>query len=415
MELLYNLFIQLYFYIAKVVAIYNPKAKKWVAGRKNIFEKLEQAFNNNTAKIIWLHCASLGEFEQGRTIIEQLKFQIPNSKFLITFFSASGYEIQKNYKDADWIFYLPIDTKSNAAQFYKIVNPSLIIFVKYEFWFHYITQAKNLNIPILLVSGVFRGNQPFFKWYGNLHRKMLQCFTHFFLQNQKSINLLHQLNITNNITLSGDTRFDRVVKIANEPYKNIDIENFIGIAKTIVAGSTWIEDDEELDHFANTNNHIKFIVAPHEISENRLQECLSLYKNAVLFSNIKLAPKNCNVLIIDNVGMLSKLYQYATITYVGGGFGGDGVHNVLEAAVYGKPVIFGPIYDKFIEATELENAEGAYVVEDALELEKIFNELLSNAILYNNYCINAKQYVLSKTGATNKIIEFIYANRLLTS
>jgi 3-deoxy-D-manno-octulosonic-acid transferase len=407
MKLVYNLFIQLYYYTAKAISYYNPKAKKWVNGRKNIFDELTKAFANNTCKVVWFHCASLGEFEQARPVIEALGRGKKETKILLTFFSPSGYEIQKKYAGANWVFYLPIDTKANAIQFYKIINPSLIVFVKYEFWYHYITQAKQLNIPLLLISGVFRSSQPFFKWYGNLHKKMLQCFAHLFLQNQESVNLLCFINIKNNVTLCGDTRFDRVVEIASKKVNFIDIENFIGNAKTIVAGSTWAEDDRELHHFANNNTHIKFIVAPHEISENRLQQCLKMYNNAVLYSNIKNAKNNCNVVIIDNVGMLSKLYSYATITFVGGGFGANGVHNVLEAAVYAKPIIFGYIYHKYIEAEELKNTQAACVVKNTLDLENVINTLLNDENKYNLFCNNAKKYVLNNTGATSKIIEYI--------
>ncbi len=419
---LYNIFIQFYAFAARVLSISNSKAKKWVDGRKNIFDELAKAFNGNTSKVIWVHCSSLGEFEQARPVIEQLgirnkelgtRNEKRETKILLTFFSPSGYEVQKKYDKADWIFYLPLDTKNNVEQFYKIVNPSLIVFVKYEFWYHYFTTAHRLNIPLILVSGVFRSKQPFFKWYGGLHKKMLQCVTHFFLQNQDSANLLASININKNVTVCGDTRFDRVLQIASNALPVSSIEKFIGNSKVLVAGSTWTEDDEEIDHFANTNSDIKFIIAPHEINEDRLNECLKLYKNAVLFSNINNATDNPNVVIIDNVGMLSKLYSYATVSFVGGGFGGDGVHNVLEPAVYGKPVIFGPVYDKYIEAVELIEAGGGIVIESALEFETEMKELLDNKDLYNDCCKKSKEYVLSKTGATNTIINYLVAHNLI--
>lgn len=394
------------------MSFYNIKARQFVIGRKNIFTQLQQSLAHNTHKIIWFHCASLGEFEQARPIIEQLKATAPQYKILLTFFSPSGYEIQKNYHQADYVFYLPKDTQQNAQHFLAIVKPSLIIYIKYEFWYHYITQAQQLHIPLILTSAIFRSNQPFFKWYGNLHQQMLKCFTQIFVQDNSSAQLLQKIGMEKNVVVCGDTRFDRVVEIANQEINIPAIEQFIGNSTTIVAGSTWTEDDEELDHFANTNTHIKFIIAPHEIDNDRLQECLHLYKNACLYSNINNASDTCNVVIIDNIGMLSKLYSYATISYVGGGFAGDGVHNVLEAAVYGKPVIFGPIYDKFIEAQELENAQGACVVENALELEKTINQLLNNKTLYAHYCINAKNYVAQKIGATQQIINYVYENLL---
>lgn len=417
MKLLYNTFIQSYILAARVLSLYNPKAKLWLNGRKDIFNDLQTAFANNTSPVIWMHCASLGEFEQGRTIIERLKAenikiagtdsQRAQPKFLITFFSPSGYEVQKNYEQADWVFYLPVDTAANAKRFFDIVQPSLVLFVKYEFWYHYLQQAKQRNIPLLLVSGIFRSSQPFFKWYGGLHREMLYCFTYFFVQNNEAELLLKSVHKKNNVAVCGDTRFDRVIEIAGHVKSYPAIENFIGNSRVIVAGSTWTEDDEELDHYANTHPEIKFIIAPHDIGIDRLQECLTLYKNSVLFSAIETATANTNVVIIDNIGMLSKLYRYASICLVGGGFGGDGVHNVLEAAVYGKPVIFGPVYDKYVEAVELVNCNGAMVVEDALELEEVLNEILSDENLLMSISNNAKQYVLGNAGATNKVVKYI--------
>ncbi len=413
MKLLYNLFIQLYTITARLIGTYNVKAKQWVKGREHIFEKLEIAFAQNHSKVIWMHCASLGEFEQGRPIIESLKQKFPKYKFLLTFFSPSGFEIHKDYPCADYIFYLPIDTKKNAKQFFDITKPSFIIYVKYEFWYYYLTEAKSRSIPLILVSAIFRNNQPFFKWYGKLHFEMLHCFTHLFVQNSESKSLLTTININKNVTVCGDTRFDRVTEITEHIYSFQEIENYIGNSKVIVAGSTWTEDDMELDHFANTHPEIKFIVAPHEINKDRLNECLSLYKHAVLYSQIELLNETINVLIIDNIGLLSKLYKYATICYIGGGFGGDGVHNVLEAAVYFKPVIFGPVYEKYLEATELIDRDGAFTVESAIELETTFNQLLTDQKFYQKTCKNAGEYVISKTGATNKIIDWIYTNRLL--
>lgn len=410
MVFLYNFFIRLYWLAAKVLSINNAKAKLWVDGRKNILNQIEVALQANTSKVVWMHCASLGEFEQGRPIIEELKKLNPQYKILITFFSPSGYEVQKNYAQANWIFYLPLDTKSNAIWFYNVVQPAIAIFVKYEFWYHYYTQAKRLNIPLILVSGIIRKSQPFFKFYGSLHRQMLHCIAHFFLQNQQSFQLLKSIHNTNNISVSGDTRFDRVGVISKEPFHNKTIEDFIGNSKVVVAGSTWTEDDEELDHFANQNQHIKFIVAPHDITVDRLNECKTLYKNSVLYSEInKTNCLNKNVLIIDNVGMLSSLYRYAHIAYVGGGFGANGVHNVLEAAVYHKPVVFGSEYEKYAEAIDLIDREGAFAIDNALELEQTLNELLTNKIIYEQASHNAGSYVATNMGATKIIVTYIVA------
>ncbi|MBS4044456.1 MAG: 3-deoxy-D-manno-octulosonic acid transferase [Chitinophagaceae bacterium] len=411
----YNLFIKFYAFAAFLLSFFNAKAKLWVEGRKQIIQKLQVAFTNNTHPVIWFHCASLGEFEQGRPLIEKLKIQYPKHKILITFFSPSGYEIQKEYQGADWIFYLPLDTVNNVKQFYEIVQPELIFFIKYEFWYHYIIEAKRRNIPLILVSGIFRMNQPFFKWYGSLHREMLSCFKHFFIQGQLSYNCLSIIYSKNNITICGDTRFDRVLEIAQTTYHNALIENFIGNDDVIVAGSTWRDDDLILDHFANTRAEIKFIIAPHEIHEERIEECLRYYKNAVLYSQLEHNTKKSNILIIDNVGMLNNLYRYATVTLVGGGFGGDGVHNVLEPAVFNKPVVIGPVYDKFREAVELVEQGGVLVVENALELEQLIGELLLKKDYAAAVGAIAGNYVRKNAGATDTIIDYVEANRLLTN
>lgn len=419
MKFLYDIFIICYPLIAKLIAAKNAKAKLWIDGRSQVFEQLKHAFANNNQPVIWMHCSSLGEFEQGRPVAEQLKQQYPNHKLLITFFSPSGYEVQKNYAGADLIFYLPMDNAANAAAFLNIVRPSLILFVKYEFWFYYLREAKQRNIPLLLISGIFRENQPFFKWYGSFHQQMLSCFTHVFVQNDKSKDLLQQIGFTESVSICGDTRFDRVLAIAQQFAPIAEIEQFVGNSQTIVAGSTWTEDDLELAHFVNTHTFIKSIVAPHDISKSRLDQCLNYYKNAILFSQWKTNAlhenANYNCLIIDNIGMLSKLYYYASICYVGGGFGNDGVHNVLEAAVYNKPVVFGPEFEKYIEATELLEAGGAFTINSAVDLETAFNEMLNDEVAYKKACNNAGNYVISKAGATNKIISFIYEKRLLTN
>ncbi len=418
MKVFYNIFIKLYPIIAKIISTKNTKAKLWIEGRKNLFAELEQTFQNNNKNIVWMHCSSLGEFEQGRPVLEKLKFLYPNYQFLLTFFSPSGYEVQKKYTHADWVFYLPMDSKQNAQQFLDIVQPQMVLFVKYEFWYYYLTEIKNRKIPLLLISGIFRKSQPFFKWYGNMYRAMLSCFTYIFVQDKSSAALLNNIGFTENISIAGDTRFDRVIEIANQLNGIEIIEQFIDKNITIVAGSTWLEDDEALDHFANTHPNIKFLIAPHQIEEERIQECLKLYKKSVLFSQFKNGNFNFsdyNVLIIDNVGMLSKLYKYATISFVGGAFGNDGVHNVLEAAVYGKPVVFGPEYDKYREAVELIENNGGISINNTLELEEIFEKLLSDNNFYREVASNAAKFVTSKSGATKKIVAYVYEKRLLTN
>lgn len=386
-------------------------------GRKDIFDQLRTIKQDK--KIIWVHCSSLGEFEQGRPLIEKLRQEFSNTRIILTFFSPSGYEVQKNYKGADYIFYLPLDSKQNAVKFFDIVNPALIVFIKYEFWFYYISEAKVRNVPLILASGIFRKSQPFFKWYGDFHRKMLQSISYFFVQDKKSVQLLNSVGISN-VSVTGDTRFDRVLEIANQFQPIEIIEKFCGSQPVIVAGSTWTEDDEELDHYANSNPHIRFIIVPHDISKNRIDECLRLYKNSVRFSefqqtSIQHPASSFNVLIIDNIGLLSKLYHYSTISYIGGGFGADGVHNILEAAVYGKPVVFGPVYEKYVEAVGLVDRGGAFSIENALQLEQQFNTLLNDESLYNKACIASKSFVHENAGATEKIINYIQEKRLFTT
>lgn len=377
--------------------------------------------NRDPAPRIWVHCSSLGEFEQGRPIIEALKASYPGYKILLTFFSPSGYEVQKDYKGADYIYYMPMDSFVTANRFYNAVQPRLVVFIKYEFWYFYLSEAAKRKIPLLLVSGVFRSTQPFFKTWGGFHRSMLRCFTHLFVQTKEAAELLKEIDITN-VSISGDTRFDRVLQIAANPTNYKAIDTFCTGKKVLVAGSTWTDDDEELDHYANARSDYRFIIAPHDIGEERLKECDTLYKCSMRYSvytkKIEAGEKinaAINTLIIDNIGMLKHLYAYATVCYVGGGFGGDGVHNVAEAAVYFKPVVFGPVYDKFVEAVGLVEEEGAFDVQDALELEQQLDELFTNQALYKKACNNAGNYIKTRAGATSQVMAYIQEKRLLTN
>ncbi len=414
----------------RVASVWNPKAKKWVAGRRNILaeinSKLIPPVAEQNEKPIWMHCASLGEFEQGRPLLEQLKIENPNKKIVLTFFSPSGYEVMKDYAGADHIFYLPMDSAANAQQFLDAVQPCLVLWVKYEYWFYYLTEIKRRNIPTLLVSGIFRDNQPFFKWYGEIWRKMLESFTHFFVQNEDSKQLLGELGFKDNITINGDTRFDRVLEIADNFTDIPHIASFCGDSPVIVAGSTWEEDEIELLHFVNVHPQIKFIIAPHEINKTNLQDVKEEFPKSIFYSELVAKEGTSqpidneqhttpNVLIIDNVGMLSRLYKYGTVTYIGGGFGADGVHNVLEAAVYGKPVVFGPVYEKFNEAIGLVEANGAISVDGPVSLEAALNSLLNNKEALQKMGEAAGKFVNENAGASKQIIQFIQVNRLLTS
>jgi 3-deoxy-D-manno-octulosonic-acid transferase len=419
---LYRIFIGIYPIAAWILGFVNPKAKQWHRGRIEIFKQIAAALASNTKPVIWMHCASLGEFEQGRPVLEGLQKKYPNYSILLTFFSPSGYEVHKNYSGADYIFYLPMDSAANARKFLNITKPSIALFVKYEFWHYYLTDLKKRQVPTILIAGIFRKDQLFFKWYGNFYKILLSCFTAFFVQDKSSQSLLHSIGINNEVHLGGDTRFDRVIEIANAFLPIDPIAHFCNNSLVLVAGSTWFQDDETIAHFEKTNPTIKFIIAPHDITHQRLQNCLGLYKNAVLYSDYinqlnrpGIAPQNFNTLIIDNVGMLSKLYHYATITFIGGGFGADGIHNCIEAAVHYKPVLFGPVYDKYIEASGLVDAGGAISIEDALDFESVANRLFSNEAERKKMGQIAGDFVQAHKGASEKIIHYIQKNRLLTS
>ena len=410
----------------RIASIWNPKAKKWLQGRKGLFASIDCEFRIPDSKLLWMHCASLGEFEQGRPLLEAIRNKNPGLKILLTFFSPSGYEATKDYKGVDHIFYLPMDSPSNAARFIDAIKPSLVLWVKYEYWFYYLDELKRRSIPLILVSGIFRKNQPFFRWYGGIWKKMLHCFTHFFVQNEASKTLLESINVNQGITINGDTRFDRVIEIANNFQPIPLIDEFCANAKVIVAGSTWEEDEVELLHYVKMNPQIKFILAPHEIHAENLASVKKEFPNSIFYSELEKSStfnlilsgaegQPSNILIIDNIGMLSRLYKYATIAYVGGGFGTDGVHNVLEAAVYGKPVVFGPEYEKYEEAIGLLEAGGGESISDPLGLEKLMNDLLDNETIRMQKGTAAKDFVYSNAGASEKIMNYIQEKRLLTS
>jgi len=415
---LYQLFLITYKAGIYLVSLGNKKAKLWITGRKNVFEKLKESVKASTGKkIIWMHCASLGEFEQGRPVLAKIKEQFPDTAIFITFFSPSGFEIVKNHKDFKNIFYLPMDSPSHAKKWLHILKPDLVLWVKYEYWHYYLQEIKRKKIPLLMISGVYRSNQIFFKWYGNFYRNMLNCFTHFFVQNEDSKTELQFLISEEKITVSGDTRCDRVINIA-EDFKEIPaIAEFCDNNKVIVMGSTWEEDEVEWTHFVRKHPELKFIIAPHEIDSENLEYVKKEFPDSLFYSEWvenKMLEKgtggSVNCLIINNIGMLSRLYYYATITYVGGGFGYDGLHNILEAAVYGKPVIFGPQYDKNFEAEEMIDSSGAISIENALELEKVVNNLLNNNEELLSRSAAAKNYVYKNAGASDKIILFIKNN-----
>lgn len=363
-----------------------------------------------------MHCSSAGEFEQGKPVIEALKRDYPTHKILVSFFSPSGYGVAANYAFADIITYLPLDTHKNALRFIKAIRPELIIFVKYEFWYHHLSVAAFHHIPVLLISASFRRNQIFFKSYGRFFKNILLFFRQIFVQDEASLNLLRQEAISH-VSLSGDTRFDRVKQITAAPREIPFIKDFIGDKKVIVAGSTWSDDEELLQEVISHYPDVKIIIAPHEITESHLRSIEKIFPSTVRYSSLKeqnSSSSNSQVLLIDSVGMLSQLYQYATLTYVGGGFTNDGIHNTLEAAVWGKPVIFGPNYKKYREAKELIAAGGGFSVANAHEIKKLAGHFFLNKNELQAASEKAKNYVLQNAGATSKVLSWIQANRLLT-
>lgn len=370
-------------------------------GEKGCFDRLQNL--NSEDKVAWFHCASLGEFEQGRPLIEEVKKQFPEYKILLSFYSPSGYESKKDYALADYVVYLPNDTKSNAKKFVKKVNPDLIFFIKYEFWYNYISALKGRRL--FQVSLILRQNQYFFSWYGKWFAKQLKNFEHFFVQNQQTANLLNKIGYKN-VTISGDTRFDRVMTIANNAKSFTEIEKFCeGNQKIILAGSSWLADEKIIQQ-AVKNLDIKLIIAPHVVGENHINEIQQLFPEAILYSELANNDKKSNVLIINCIGILSNLYQYCDIAYIGGGFG-VGIHNTLEAATFGKPICFGTNYHKFQEAIDLINLKAAYSISNQEELKQVLETLLNNEKIYNQSAEASKDYVKTKIGACKKIIEHL--------
>lgn len=404
--LLYQFGIAFYGILIRFFSIFNTKAKLWCEGRSNIFYELEKINFHIHKQIVWFHCASLGEFEQARPLIEKIKLLHNDSKILITFFSPSGYEIRKNYALAEWVFYLPLDTRYNSKRFVQIIKPKMVFFVKYEFWYNYIHQLFVAKIPVYSVSAIFRKNQYYFNFISNILPNSLLLFSHIFVQNIVSQNLLKSIHI--DATICGDTRFDRVFEIAKYKKEKPEIVQFKSHKKLLVIGSAWIEDLKIIFNDKNTIlTNIKIIIAPHEIDTKNLQMLASLLPKSIGYYSKSEFDKD--VLILDNIGMLNDIYAYSDVAYIGGAFG-KGLHNILEAATHGVPVIFGPNYIKFQEAIDLEVLKGAFSVTDSTTLNTILLHLLTN----NDVRIEAgkicKNYVKSNIGAVDKIYQNIKIN-----
>jgi 3-deoxy-D-manno-octulosonic-acid transferase len=404
---LYKIGLKSFGLLVKCVSPFNKKAKKWNEGRKDLLLHLKYKFKGNTSPVAWFHCASLGEFEQARPLIEQFRSENEKFKILLTFFSPSGYEIRKDYQQADYIFYLPLDTKRNARRFVEATSPSIAFFAKYEFWYYFISELKKKNIPVISFSATFRTDQIFFRPYGAFYKNILKKFAMIFVQNESSYYLLKSHNI-NNTAIAGDTRFDRVKTLCDNRKKIVIAENFKGSKKLLVIGSGWQQDMNVLTPFINDfKEELQIIIAPHELHENELLSLKTDLKRKTIFYS-EADPKTVHryeILVIDNIGMLSSIYQYGEFAYIGGAFG-KGLHNILEAATYGMPIFFGPNYLKFNEAADLVKASCAFPISDTESFNKIFASFYNNETLRASVSEKCRSYVSGHTGATKKILTY---------
>jgi 3-deoxy-D-manno-octulosonic-acid transferase len=406
---LYRLLLGMYSLAIHIAASFNPKAKLFVAGRKNLLPMMRRAMVSDARKRIWIHCASLGEFEQGRPVIDNMRRQYPECAIVLTFFSPSGYEVRKDYPGADYVFYLPVDNNRNAKQFLDIVNPSLCVFVKYELWYSYLSNIAARHIPALLISAIFRKDQGFFKWYGGLQRYMLRCFTHIFVQDTASRSLLESINIKD-ISISGDTRFDRVIVASHQAVQLPVADVFCQGHKIIVAGSTWHGDEVLLQKVLTLLPAAwKLILVPHEVHEEHIAAIEKMFAGNVVRWCQWDSGSDKRVLLVDTVGLLSKLYRYGTFAWIGGGFGKAGVHNVPEAAVYGIPCFFGPVFRQFLEAQELVAKGGAFTLSSPQDLVAAIGALADSS-RYTQAAKAAKEYIYSGAGATACIMSYIKEN-----
>nr|WP_321373859.1 glycosyltransferase N-terminal domain-containing protein [uncultured Bacteroides sp.] len=402
----YNFGIYIYSLLIHLLAPFSRKPRKMMKGHWIVYELLRQQ-KEDGAKYIWFHAASLGEFEQGRPLIEKIKERYPEYKILLTFFSPSGYEVRKNYREADIVCYLPLDKPRNVNKFLDIIQPCMAFFIKYEFWKNYLDELHKRNIPVYSISSIFRKEQIFFKWYGGTYRKVLANFDQLFVQNETSKRFLSKIGI-NKVTVVGDTRFDRVLEIRQEAKDLPLVEAFKGNSMTIVAGSSWQPDEDLFIEYFNTHPDIKLIIAPHVIDENHLVEIISKLKRPyVRYSKAnEQNVRNADCLIIDGFGLLSSIYRYGEIAYVGGGFG-VGIHNILEAAVYGIPVIFGPKFQKFMEAKQLLEENGAFSIKNYEELSQLLDKMMTDTEYLKEVGGNADNYVRENLGASEKILDQI--------
>jgi len=408
MRWLYNLTILGYFLLVKIVSIRNEKARKWIEGRKDIFKRLRETITPGE-KILWFHASSLGEFEQGRPVIEAIRKLKPDYKILLTFFSPSGYELKKDYKYADYVFYLPLDTKRNAARFIDIVRPEKVFFIKYEFWYNYLTQLKEEGIPTYIFSALFRPSQIFFKPWGKWYLKAIATYEHIFVQNQESFDILHKFGFIN-VSVSGDTRLDRVGEISDAAPRLDKLEIFCNGQKAIIAGSTWKEDEDLFIPYVNKSlGGQKYVIAPHEVTPQSLERvCTALEKPYALYSTASTQElTDAEVLIVDGYGYLVSIYRYGMLAYVGGGFT-SGIHSTLEPAAFGLPVIFGPDYQKFQEAHDMLSLGAATCINNYEELEIQIDSYRSNPEKLIAASALARGYVNKNRGASKEIVKYLF-------
>lgn len=409
MFFLYNQIVFIAGFLLKIVALFSPKMALFVKGRKDVFKTLEEKIQSSD-KSIWFHAASLGEYEQGLPVIEKIKEKYPSHKIIVTFFSPSGYEVRKNNTVADCTVYLPLDTQKNAKQFIELAHPELVFFIKYEYWPNYLNELKKRNIKTYLISGILRENQAFFKWYGGFYRKALNAFDFFFVQNESSKQLLQSLG-HQNVLVSGDTRFDRVSTILEKDNTLNFIAEFKDNKITIVVGSSWPKDEEIIAQYINeySNENVKFIIAPHNIKAEQIAKLKALItKPTALFSekeNQSLSDQQ--VFIIDTIGILTKIYSYADIAYVGGGFGNPGIHNILEPATFGIPIVIGPNYSHFAEATALVKLEGCVSIANNKDLLETFDDLIYKPEIRSQKGAICRQFVQQNKGATAIILNHL--------
>jgi 3-deoxy-D-manno-octulosonic-acid transferase len=416
-KFLYTIFLFFYQSGISLYSFFSDKAKKWVVGRRDWKKKFAGRLRPKEQRI-WIHCSSLGEFEQGRPLIESLKEKYGQYKIVLTFFSPSGYEIRKDYDLADYVFYLPLDGRKNAQDFVAIINPVLVVFVKYEFWFFYLRRLRQLHIPVVLISAVFRESQPFFKWYGIFFRKMIACFNFIFVQDERSLHLLSEIAYEKTVMIAGDTRYDRVSEFAKKATPVPGIDKFGSGRRLLVAGSTWPEDEKLLSECLTVlPENWKMILAPHEIEESHLRHIEKQFPGSIRFSalqeELNRDPSNLaceaipvsTVLIIDNIGMLSSLYAYGEIAFIGGGFRKAGIHNLLEPAVFGLPLIFGPEYRKFVEACELVSMGLAFPVHSSVEACQLLQKLTKDERLIKEIGHSLVEFVKGNSGATQIIMQ----------